>query len=368
MKSRLSLLSFASFLAATAAVWSAEPLAPETKTNALADWSKQAAPFVRSVEKIWDQHYCAFTDLLRSGGKLYCVFREGTGHVPGETGENGRIRVLRATDEEGHKWESIAELAEEGVDLRDPKISEMPGGALMIVMGGSFYEGTKRVGMLSRVSFGDANNQSFSAPQPVFVPEEIKTGHDWLWRVTWHEGTGFGAIQQIPPGKPRRLQLVKTHDGIQYDYVTEISVPDPSETTLRIDDVYTMHALIRAGGKVPQAWIGTSAPPYKKWNLKQLDQAVGGPNFVALSNGGWLAGHRAYGSPFAGTVLSRLDFNKPELAPLLTLPSCGDNSYPGIVIDEARNEVLVSYYSQHESENAAIYLARLDLKALLAKW
>jgi hypothetical protein len=45
------------------------------------------------------------------------------------------------------------------------------------------------------------------------------------------------------------------------------------------------------------------------------------------------------------------------------LPSGGDNSYPGFVIDRAQRLVYVSYYSSHEGK-AAIYLATLRLDAL----
>jgi hypothetical protein len=44
--------------------------------------------------------------------------------------------------------------------------------------------------------------------------------------------------------------------------------------------------------------------------------------------------------------------------PLLTLPSGGDTSYPGMVWHD--NEIWMSYYSSHE-EKTAIYLARIKL-------
>jgi hypothetical protein len=40
------------------------------------------------------------------------------------------------------------------------------------------------------------------------------------------------------------------------------------------------------------------------------------------------------------------------------LPSSGDTSYPGLVLEGDR--LLVSYYSSHE-ERTAIYLAEIDL-------
>jgi hypothetical protein len=55
---------------------------------------KDAKPFVKSLEPVWTEPgYHAFTDLIRFQGQLHCSFREGTGHVPGGAGANGRIRI-----------------------------------------------------------------------------------------------------------------------------------------------------------------------------------------------------------------------------------------------------------------------------------
>ena len=88
------------------------------------------------VRKIWEQgKHNAFTDLIRWRGKWYCTFREADAHVGGD----GKLRVLESAD--GEKWESAALIAEKGIDLRDPKLSITPDDRLMIVAGGSVYEG-----------------------------------------------------------------------------------------------------------------------------------------------------------------------------------------------------------------------------------
>ena len=81
------------------------------------------APQLVSVKKIWDgAPHNAFTDLKRFSGQWFCTFREADGHVRG----NGRIRVITSTD--GESWESAALLSEDGIDLRDPKLSVSPPG------------------------------------------------------------------------------------------------------------------------------------------------------------------------------------------------------------------------------------------------
>src|SRR5262245_54562329 len=95
-----------------------------------------AEPEIVSVARIWDRgKHNAFTDLIRWHDKWYCTFREADAHVGGD----GVLRVLESAD--GKKWESVAGLTESGIDLRDPKLSVTPDDRLMIVAGGSVYEG-----------------------------------------------------------------------------------------------------------------------------------------------------------------------------------------------------------------------------------
>src|SRR2546423_13426796 len=85
-------------------------------------------PEIISVKKIWHSgQHNAFTDLMRFDGNWFCTFRESQAHVGG----NGKIRLLTSTN--GESWEPIALLSEEGVDLRDPKLSITPDKRLMLV-------------------------------------------------------------------------------------------------------------------------------------------------------------------------------------------------------------------------------------------
>ena len=68
----------------------------------------------------------------------------------------------------------------------------------------------------------------------------------------------------------------------------------------------------------------------------------------------WAAGRSYVGDPV--TVLSR--FGPETYDPALTLPSGGDNSYPGLVWHEGT--LWMSYYSSHEAKTS-IYLAEIAL-------
>ena len=62
--------------------------------------------------------HSAFTDIARSGGRLFCAFRESDSHA---LGADGKIRVI--VQGEDSSWSSFALLELEGIDLRDPKLS-----------------------------------------------------------------------------------------------------------------------------------------------------------------------------------------------------------------------------------------------------
>ena len=320
-----------------------------------------AQKFLVSVERIYDRApHSAFTDLVEFNGKLYCTFREGSGHVPGKEGTNGTVRVIVSSD--GQNWQSAALLAEDGVDLRDPKLSVTPDGRLMVLMGGSFYEGETLKGGQTRVSFSDRLGKRFNAPQPVVIDASIKSERDWLWRVTWHRGIGYGVVYQSG-GEEFKAQLVSTRDGIHYQHVTTFSITGrPNETTLRFTADGEMIAWVRRERDSQNGFIGVSRAPFKEWSWKEQTARLGGPEFIVLPNGklvGATRGHLENGK--RNTYLVWLE-RDGAMTPIVTLPSGGDTSYAGMVIRNGK--LLVSYYASHEGKSA-IYLATLNLKALM---
>lgn len=322
----------------------------------------QETPKLIEVSRIWDAApHNAFTDLIRFNDTWYCTFREGSAHIPGT---DGKIRIIRSSD--GKKWESAALLAEKTIDLRDPKISQMPDGRLMIVMGGSVYDGQeptpnrKRTGAWSRVSFS-SDGTTWSEPKKV---EGVGEG-SWLWRVTWHKGSGYGAVYSVGgPGGKRTMSVWTTKDGVKYEKLCE-PAPDTnlSEYTIRFLADDTMVILLRGEDKVRKAWVGTSKAPYNQWQWTPSDAWAGGPNFIVLASGKMVYGGRDYKDKKAVTMFGVMD--SKSVTPLLTLPSGGDNSYPGFV--EAKpGEVWMSYYSGHEGKTS-IYLAKIRIEASSGK-
>ncbi len=306
------------------------------------------SPAIVSVARIWDAGaHNAFTDLIRWRDRWYCTFREGNEHVGGD----GRIRVLVSTD--GQTWTSAAPVGETGIDLRDPKLSITPDGRLMIVAGGSVYEGKRYLGRQPRVTFSP-DGITWSAPQRI-----LEEG-DWLWRVTWHDGRAYGVTYRTLPGDASEwaLTLVSSADGRVFDRVTPLSVPGrPNETTLRFMPDGEMVALVRREAGDRLAWVGRSRAPYTTWTWRATPHQVGGPNFIRLPDGALWASGRSYpGGP--KTVVARMTLDG-GYDPVLTLPSGGDTSYAGMVWHA--DLLWVSYYASHEGKTA-IYLARVKVR------
>lgn len=305
---------------------------------------RAAQPEIVSVAKIWDRGpHNAFTDLIRWRDRWYCTFREADAHVGGD----GKIRVLLSTD--GKDWRSTALIREDGIDLRDPKLSITPDDRLMIVAGGSVYQGKTLLGRQPRVSFS-SDGRAWTPPQRV-----VDEG-DWLWRVSWHEGKAYGVV--YTPGADKnvesKLRLVVSQDGVQYRTITALNVAGkPNETTLRFLPDGEMLALVRREGGDTFGWIGSSRPPYTEWKWRQTKHRLGGPNFIQLPDGNLWAVSRAYPGG-AKTVLARMD--RDAFEPVLTFPSGGDTSYAGLVWHEGL--LWVAYYSSHEGKTS-IYLAKV---------
>jgi hypothetical protein len=305
-------------------------------------------PTVVGVARIWDGGaHNAFTDLIRWRDRWYCTFREGDDHVGGD----GRIRILVSSD--GETWTSAALVGEAGIDLRDPKLSTTPDDRLMIVAGGSVYDGKRYLGRQPRVMFSP-DGGSWSAPHRV-----LEEG-DWLWRVTWHEGRAYGATYKALPGESAEwaLTLVSSADGRSFDRVTTLSVPGrPNETTIRFMPEGEMVALVRREAGDRLAWVGRSRAPYTAWTWRAAPHQVGGPNFIRLPDGALWASGRSYpGGP--KTVVARMTLDG-GYEPVLTLPSGGDTSYAGMVWHA--DLLWVSYYASHEGKTA-IYLARVKVR------
>ena len=335
----------------------------------------EKAPEMLPSTKIWNTAaHSAFTDLVRYKGAFFCTFREAPDHSPAHRKEgedpDGRIRVIRSED--GKKWESIAEIAEKGIDLRDPKLAVMPDGRLMLTCGGSDYQGKDLMEWHTRVMFS-TDGKEWSAPRRVKgIPS-----NNWFFRITWKGGTGYvaanvcGAFPETSKvnTKQRKLIIYSTTDGLNYEPISADFNPTPEgcEATIRFKEDETMVVCIRnAGGVSTSGILAFAKAPYNQFRFEKIDHGMGGQNLLQLSDNQWLVVTREYENerPEArkgtATVLLLVD-EKGDFRRLYELPSGGDTSYPGLVIHDGT--LWISYYSSHE-DKSSIYLSTLPMEML----
>lgn len=314
-------------------------------------------PSLISVQKIWDHTaHCSMTDLIRFQDKWFCIFRESDSHAKGK---NGIIRLLTSSD--SLEWKTSAVFAQEGVDLRDPKLSITPHGKLMLLAGGTSLDNLNEyISTQSQVAFSE--DGMHWSPLTLILDK-----HEWLWRVTWFQGKAYGASysRSEPNNKDKEwnIKLFESSNGVDYTLLTPWNLKGyPNETTLRFLKSGEMIALVRRDKKEDNhCYAGISRAPYTDWHWHPTRHHIGGPNFIILPHHHmWVSGRLLISNPyiqfektFVGT------FNLEAIRPMLILPSDGDCSYPGMVYHEG--VLWISYYSSHENNRSSIYLARVAI-------
>jgi hypothetical protein len=318
-----------------------------------------------AVQKIWDKApHCAFTDLAYWKGQFVCAFREGRAHVS----TDGRIRVLTSPD--GDKWTSAAVISLDGFDLRDAGLSITPDNRLMLNGGAAPRKSDKDSAPTGTfVAFSD-DGKTWTKPEIVVEPGR------WLWRVIWHAGTrhtdqpgagskayGIAYASVRPLNADLSTQLLTSDDGLKYKELVPklFGEGTPTEATLRFAKDGTLYCLQRRDGEPrwKSAVFGASRPPYTDWKWHDLGMHVGGPNFIQLPSGKWIAAGRFFNEKSPKTKLAWLDVEENTIEPTLELPSGGDTSYPGLVYHDGM--LWMSYYSSHEGK-ANIYLAKVRVE------
>lgn len=317
------------------------------------------------TELIWDNGtYNAFPSIEKFNGQYFITFREGESHIFNSQGiADGRIRVLVSRN--GKNWKSVTLMSKEGFDLRDPKLSVTAEGKLMLIIDGSVYVGKELTKTIPFVSFS-SDGENFSDPEPVIFDENITDEHEWIWRVTWHEGVGYAVTYGD------HFALLKTTDGIHFSLVKELDVPQelfPNETTVRFLPDGRMALLVRTDKLGSKGKWGISEAPFTDWTWKDLPIALGGPEFVVLPDGTIIAGTRSYHIPSKPKTILMKGDEEGTFEEIRILPSGSDCSYPGFLL--VGKELWVVYYSSHEllrpdgKTRAGIYFTKIPLKELI---
>ncbi len=304
------------------------------------------------VQRIWDHSdYNAFTDLIRYQGRWLCALREGQAHA----GDNGVIRIIESDN--GDHWRSAALIELPNLDLRDPKLTQMPDGRLQLNTFAVDAVG-KTIPAYSQTYFSN-NGRDWQGPY------QIGDAGRWIWRTCWHQGQGYGFGYG---GNPDRvIRLYQTADGQHYlAHPAQLDIPNgPSEFAFAFEDDGTCLCLLRRDNLHTfgndNGLFGISRPPYTDWQWLDCGHRIGGPAMIQLPDGRLVAAVRKYEFNAQNQFVREwleicwVDRHSGRLDTIETLPSGYDCSYAGMVWHE--DQLWISYYSSHE-EKPCIYLAR----------
>lgn len=296
---------------------------------------------------IWQQaEHNAFTDLIWFKQALWCVFREGSGHVS----PDGAFRLLRSADL-GSNWQSAALISATDADLRDAKLSIDPAGKLLILGAGALHNREQQ----SHQSYlwQSEDGYSWTAATPIGEPDI------WLWRMAWQQ-----LPRQIPhcyavgyhTGPDKLVRLYQGDSPLQLAPVTDLlSGQYANESGLLFEPDGTALCLLRRDPE--HGLFGQSKPPYTYWQWQDVGWRIGGPQWLQLPDGRLLACVRLYDDEVR-TSLCLINRQTGKLTEWQSLPSAGDCSYAGMVLRD--DTLYISYYSSHQGKTA-IYFTQLPI-------
>ena len=312
---------------------------------------------INSVKPLWHSaKHNAFTDLCYFKQKLLCCFREARDHISGD----GTVRVL--TIDEQHKPIHKVSLKVSGADLRDPKLSITHDGKLLLLVHARFNDRNNQTKITKPYCWFSIDGNSWSSPKALSIQNE------WLWRLSFHQDFALGFTYNrglerlnLYKGDPLRSFHCIKKDALSKQY-HGLGYPNESDIIFTSDN--TAYALVRRDADTGSAQLGHAKPPYTQWKWADLKHYIGGPALIKLNDEHAIASGRLWTTSGPKMAIYTLNLKQAALKPVLILPSEGDSSYPGLVLQE--NNLLVSYYSSHIDNKSSVYLAEVDISNHLA--
>lgn len=332
---------------------------------AVAQTSGGVAPEVKvRVENIrrafHNGEHNAFTDLIRWRDRFWLTFRSSAeGHMNFTSGS-----VIVLTSDDAQTWRQVHRFSVADRDTRDPhflifkdKLFVYTGTALVVKGGKGQTDWNSHLGYASWTDDGS----KWSAPRAL----EGTYGH-YIWRAGAHNGKAYLCARrfrdQIPvPGTNRptmQAAMLESDDGLIWKFHSFFQETEGNETAFIFEPDGSLVGVSRATREA--SVLLRSQPPYREWTRHDIPEYLGGP-VLARWDDRLVVGARRNTAQGPRTTLWWLEGTR--IVPFAELPSGGDNSYPGLVILDAKR-ALMSWYSSHEYDAqgkpiTAIYLANL---------
>lgn len=299
--------------------------------------------------------HSAFTDLIEnpfdeSRKTLLCCYRQATNHISADG-----LLVVLTVDKKNFRVLARIRIQEHDADLRDPKFSFDGKRLILSTYAKTYLDNGKMVSKMrtyfstTGLSWSGSNNYG-------------KSGW-WLWNHNWLGSEAYGFAYNRPSNKlslykgdPTRTMQLHKDDVFNLD---KQGKGYPNESTILFDSEGNASVFLRRDADSFSAQFGTSKAPYTKWTWHDLGVYIGGPAAVELSANMFIVAgrHVDWVTRKFSTKIWLFNSQSKELKELHTLPSGGDTSYPGLVVEG--DHLYISYYSCHVDDQARVYIACL---------
>ncbi len=307
----------------------------------------------------------SFTDLCKFKGRYYLAYRScPDGHMVHPTSS---IRVWSSADTKN--WEEVARFSVPKRDTRDPHFLVF--NDKLFLYSGTWYCGEsspKNYDMNEQLGYGIVSDNGRDWSDPIML--EGTYGH-YIWRAAAYDGKAYlcGRRKHEFSAKSRKegtdmieSAMLVSEDGLAFTTKALFQEHNGDETAFIFEPDGGVVAIGRRGRD--KAEICRSKPPYKEWRRSDLDRYIGGP-LITVWEDNILVGGRKQSDGRNVTSLYWLE-GENGLSEFATLPSDGDNSYPGFVATGPKRGLL-SYYSSHEKDESgktitAVYLVDLIME------
>jgi len=321
------------------------------------------------------------TDMIAWGDAWYLSYVSSPYHF----GNDDSIMHVTRSFDQGQTWEETVTFNPPDEDIRDPKFA--------IVGERLFLYALKNTSFVAEPYI---SVYSYSEDGTTWTDFEDVPGMDgWLfWRPKTQDGeTFYNAAYWWEHGKS---VLLKSTDGIHWEIVSQIyegGRNDETEIEFLLDGrmlatarlEYAYFADGAFGDKRGATLIAVSEPPYETWTelTQSLVTRLDGPYLFTYNERVYALGRYqpdlGKSGPLTdqGSILSRkrtalFEVHEDGLAYLTDLPSDGDTSYIGLVMDD--NTVYATYYTSPINHDfpwimgmfspSEVRMAQIDLSAM----
>lgn len=350
--------------------------------------------------------HLGFTSLVQWHGFCYVAYRQAQSHNPYPPGH-----VVIQRSEDLKTWEPVT-ILRTGGDDRDPHL--VTSVDKLYCLWGTYvpyydaWTGRTSLSGSDIYTYGAWSHDGMAWGPPYRIARPAS----WLWNCVMEPArfeVRTGVLTRVMGRKEATVPMSSPWYGVSYDVgdgqidkchtltlwrgtspllwerwasmigpASQLSDLQPSEPALFWKDTETLGCVVRTE---KAALYGEASRPFIDWRWQEITGvgSLHAPAVLHVPGVGWIVAGRNYvpgkkrmDKPVdVSTMIWQFDTEKALVHHGLQLPSDGDCSYPGLAWDTERQEVLCSYYSQHERDTkvigmphaADIYLARLTVGA-----